>query len=529
MLVFLLLAVCICPPAGASQAPMLVDYLIIHHPSISPNGDGVQDFSLIFIGLLEQCDTLSATVEDPNRGDTLNTLLFLRGPLPGDYNAVWNGEDSLGALLPEGTYLFHLMAVHTDTTEHHYRALVVDITTPEVVLERIEPGLFAPGAPGMPDSVTVYFSVFDFEENDVLGITVTDPEGTVETVPHRVTGNGSYKIKWSTVEDAPDGFYRVRLHAFDEAGNSSEANGQIYVDNRGPDIGFLDSIPEFTSEIPKEITGYCFDQSGIDGEPAFAWNNGEPFSADTTFMRSDTLFWGLDSLTIYDNVTDDIGSIKEIKHSVKVTCADIFGHQSSAVLSFTLDLTPPDPPVLTVSSDLVYEPEVGVQGEVTEHTRLEEVLIYRVHDGDTLIFTEEIIASTFQLIVEPLGLGDNFIYGVSVDKSGMRSERSRGWQVVFRQLNAYYPEVFTGSAGTDFFEFRLSENAQKVDIQIYTVNGEHVRSLNEQGPKRLFKLEWDLTNDEGDGVRNGPYLVYISIYYSNTTTTQKSFIAVVRE
>ena len=60
------------------------------------------------------------------------------------------------------------------------------------------------------------------------------------------------------------------------------------------------------------------------------------------------------------------------------------------------------------------------------------------------------------------------------------------------------------------------------------MTGERVARLQGYGPSDRFEIEWDLMNDNGEGVRNGAYLVVIAIQYDTGTTVDKSFIAVVR-
>jgi hypothetical protein len=48
------------------------------------------------------------------------------------------------------------------------------------------------------------------------------------------------------------------------------------------------------------------------------------------------------------------------------------------------------------------------------------------------------------------------------------------------------------------------------------------------GPGTSFDIAWDLTNDDGETVKNGPCLVVITIEHSGGRTVDKAFIAVVR-
>jgi flagellar hook assembly protein FlgD len=88
-----------------------------------------------------------------------------------------------------------------------------------------------------------------------------------------------------------------------------------------------------------------------------------------------------------------------------------------------------------------------------------------------------------------------------------------------------FPEAFRGP---DDFIISTSSAAGKVIIQLFDLRGEKVRSISSIGPATYFKITWDLLNNDGEEVRNGAYLAVITVYYSDTKTVDKGFIAVVR-
>jgi hypothetical protein len=152
---------------------------VITYPSISPNGDSIQDSTSIEITVLRPCDTLAVTVEDAITSEVLNTLLSAANP-PDTvvFCAGWSGQDSFGVLLDEGSYKMHIMASRNDTIEHYNRTVIVDITAPMIQLDRIEPGIFTPGIAGAAEKVLIYFIVTNFHEGDSTILKVTKPSGT---------------------------------------------------------------------------------------------------------------------------------------------------------------------------------------------------------------------------------------------------------------------------------------------------------------------------------------------------------------
>ena len=122
--------------------------------------------------------------------------------------------------------------------------------------------------------------------------------------------------------------------------------------------------------------------------------------------------------------------------------------------------------------------------------------------------------------------GSNEFWAIATDQAGNLSGPSNIVQIVYDDAaGLHFPEAFRGP---DTFEILTATDALGVEITIFTVTGERVARLRGDGPSDLFQIEWDLTNDKGEEVRNGAYLVVIAIRYETGTTVDKSFIAVVR-
>jgi hypothetical protein len=505
-----------CTAAADGAPPGKLASLLIDYPSISPNGDGIQDSSLVRITILEWCDTMAVTIEETSQ--VLDTLLFQLDAPAGSYTAVWNGKDSLGAHLPEGDYTLHLFVAGIDTTEHYTRTLIVDVTPPLVQIDRIEPGIFTPGIAGAAESVMIYFLISDYEEGSILTITVTDPEGIPEDLPppDEITGDGMYHVEWPGESTPADGIHSVSLSIKDVAGNISADEGFIDVDIDGPSHGFITQIPAVTREVPPILWGYCYDRNGV-MIPTLEWN-GEPSSPAEIVMQNDTLLWRFDVL---DSVTVG-GEYVEGVYALDVTCNDPFGHETSNSLTFDIDRTPPGAPVITEPYSPVSKPDLVLE---VDYAALEtdSFIVYRSHGGS--IETTRIKAGLFVNLT--LEEGENSIWIEGIDGAGNVGEPSNIVTVVFEtDLGFFYPEVFRGP---DIFRILTEEDASRVYVDIFTVSGEHIITLKQSGPENNFEFEWDLTNGDGEAVRNGAYLAVISVFYADTKRVEKNFIAVVRQ
>jgi hypothetical protein len=207
--------------------------------------------------------------------------------------------------------------------------------------------------------------------------------------------------------------------------------------------------------------------------------------------------------------------------TLEVLCADLLGQEESERMTFTVDLTPPNPPVLNQPVSPVHAPEVSVAGTSSADT----VIAFRVAGTDTISDKKALLTNTFGFTFSVLP-GTNLFWAIAGDQAGNWSDPSNTITVVYDDAaGLYFPEAFRGP---DTFEILTTTEALGVEITIFTVSGERVARLRGDGPSDRFDVEWDLMNDSGEEVRNGPYLVVIEIIYSTGTTVDRSFIAVVK-
>jgi flagellar hook assembly protein FlgD len=504
-------------PSAAAPAGVLVDYFIVQYPSISPNGDGVRDSSLVRVGLGETCSTLRLTVIDVG-GTPVDTLIEETGTVAGTVVAVWSGRNSAGGPLPEGNYRLRLFASNGTASETYDRAAAIDLTAPLVSIERIEPGIYAPGVAGAADSVFIYCSINRYGSGDTLSLAVTNPSFEAERRMIPISGDGGYRAAWWAPTTAEDGIYRVTLVAADEGGNATADSAAFDVDTEGPEQEFIDNPSNYTNNPSPVITGRAHDRNGIYGL-ALIWQGGEPFPPDSTYANGDTLFWRFDAS---DSIPEGGGGFE-----LKARCSDIFTgsarHTTEIKTNFTVDVTPPQPPILEQPPSPAREPSVLVHGSM-EEANLKYIYLYRTADTDTMIRYEP-AGDAFTATI-PLRPGTNTIRATAQDRAGNVSDYSNAVTVVYEPANTIvWPEVFRAP---DAFQVYSLQPAHQVTIDIYTVNGERVVSLSENGPAQSFIIAWNLTNDDGEEVRNGAYLAVVTVRYDSGTQVYKEFVAVVR-
>jgi flagellar hook assembly protein FlgD len=504
------------PAAGAS--------LFINYPSISPNGDGVKDFMTITVSLTESADTLLMTIEDRFTPAEYDTLLFEVTAIAGDYSATWDGTDFQSILLPEGEYDLHLRETTGSASDDIFRIVVIDTTASVLTIDRIEPGVYAPGWPDTSARVTVYFTVTGWQAGSSGRMTVTNPEEDSEIVPLEVTGDGEWSVWWRS-SWTTSGTHSIGLSIEDEAGNSCSDSGSVYIDADDPEITYVTEISTNTREVPYEIVGKCHDWSGITSVE-LGWTGldlieSDTFAPDSTWLAGDTLYFRFDT----PDTINGIISWNEGAYRLTVYAVDAFGHEGSGQIGFNLDRTPPAPPVIHAPPSRVIEEELEL--DISLDDDADSLFVYSSDGSDTT--TTEFIVALLSPSDPPsilLAEGMNEIWSDAKDKVGNRSNVSNTVQVTFdRTTGITIPEVFRGP---DRFQIVSARTASSVELDIYDMRGERVRRMVVHGPSERFEIEWDLKNGDGDEVRNGPYVVVITINVPGDRIVEKQFVAVVR-
>ncbi|MCK4537886.1 MAG: hypothetical protein KAV42_03705 [Candidatus Krumholzibacteria bacterium] len=500
--------------------------LIINFPSISPNDDGVKDSMTAAMTLAGAVDTLLVTIETLAMTEVLDTIYQETGWPAGQYSAIWDGRDHTGTLLPEGEYLLRLYEYSGGTGEYQQRTVVIDLTPPSVNIDRIEPGVFSPGFPTDSSTVAVYYMVSLFETGSATFITITDPEETSWTTALEVTADGEYLYEWLPADDVLPGLHLLAIDITDVAGNTATASGAALIDTGSPEITLLTVIEAETRTVPLDITGYCHDPAGIQtGSLKMAWGQfdtedvyyeSDYLAPDSSWYQVDTLYWRFD---VPDTVNGTV-SWFENQYTLNIKCSDNYNQLSLRPVKFTLDRTSPAPPLILNRPGTVLTSPIELELEFAED--VDSLIIFRSYESTV---TNTTIASYMPSTVE-LGTGQNLIWVVAKDVAGNESGSSEILDVTYSLgTGISYPEAFRGP---DVFHIVTDSAASGVEIDIYDLGGEKVRTLRDWSISSAYEIEWDLLNDDGETVRNGAYLMVMTIHSGGSRTIEKNFIAVVK-
>ncbi len=188
---------------------------------VSPNGDGAVDSTDFRFELYEQA---MVTITDEFLVLLVDNQLFQPGLV---HTVSWDGIGADGTPVPDGAYTLTLSADATGSPlwEEQSTTVVVDRIAPSVVI--------ASPADGEPTALPVTVSGFtDDPHADHHAITLIAPDGAELEL---AAGPGDWlDHEILTLDDLPDGEYRIRVEATDLASNETVVEHVLVVDATAP-------------------------------------------------------------------------------------------------------------------------------------------------------------------------------------------------------------------------------------------------------------------------------------------------------
>jgi flagellar hook assembly protein FlgD len=124
-----------------------------------------------------------------------------------------------------------------------------------------------------------------------------------------------------------------------------------------------------------------------------------------------------------------------------------------------------------------------------------------------------------------LTLGANQFTFEAVERSGNHSARSASVTILYEEpLGLHAPERFRAN---DVFDVNLARAGRSVRLDLYELGGRRVRTLVANQPGDRYELPWNLRDDEGRTVGDGPYVARVTVTYLDGGSETKSGAVVV--
>lgn len=509
LLTAIVLTACSVPVSASVE----ISAISVTVPYFSPDGDGTQDLTGIRFDVESDHDTVYVwvTVRD-DLDNPVRTIAEAEAREPGTVNKIWDGRNSAGQYSADGTYTFEIVAMAGSDSDDDRSATVVLDTAPPAFTTLIYPNPYTPGLPFADDSLTIDVTVTAAQPDDWLMAWIANDEPPETLCTYQLDRSDTTHTCFWDGRNKSDDLYNLFVRVWDRAGNSDEASYTVDLDIEGPWATFTRPQQAYMVGFPDSVKGKAFDRSGIDSIGLRFYGNTEYMPVNETFTGSDTLAWYVvwpESLKI------------EAQFSLQIYTSDRLGHESTKSFSLTIDMTAPAVPTFDALPQRVSEPDLAVSGTSTSD---DSVMIYlngqiaaRVRCSPTGVFK-----ATLQL-----ELGANSIYGVAKDKTGNQSSPSATEIVSYTEdIGVLVPELL--EPGSEI-ELNLARSADRITLRIFSSDGYYIDTVVLEEPDLYNEFEWDLNDSDGNPVRNGPYVLVLSIeYVDGTVSTDKMIVVVSR-
>lgn len=311
----------------------------------SPNGDGIKDTTTFSASVSDESPTLSWTITISNAlGVTVRSYSGSIQETAGTASAAWDGKDSSGVVVTDGTYTATLRV--TDfwgNTGTQTTSVVVQNLPPTITGLTASPNPFSPNGDSLKDATRVSATISDQSPPTTWTLVIKNGAGT--TV-RSFSGSGASSTfgvsqEWdgrdSTGGVVADATYTATLTATDDVGNSASRDLSLTVDTVAPPVTAVSVSP---ARFSPNGDGYL-DTATFSGTIAEAlpWTLRVKNSSATTVSTYTGTCTGAPC-----NVTqlwDGSGAFSDGTYTGFLEATDAAGNTGSGQASVVRDVTPP--------------------------------------------------------------------------------------------------------------------------------------------------------------------------------------------
>jgi len=473
--------------------------------TISPNGDGMSDSTIITYDLADSVLAVYVLVLEKDLITVVDSLVkgIPRGT--GSYQTSWNGTDSFGATVPEDSFFVFVRTTGLQPADSVTLKVTVDLTPPQVLITNVIPNDFAPGV--MPGSKqTIFFDVTDGTPSDLVRVTaqILQPGGQIVhtfLADSLVTPNNSFSVTWDGTGSSIDGIHQFFVSVTDQANQNETAYRDLNIDNADPEITFTTQNSQRVTVVPDSVRGWTWDRNGIALlEAKYPDQSSQPVT--NTYTRDDTVFF---ALPLADSVTTT-GTF-----TITFDAEDPFGRDTRDFFEVTWDTVPPPPPIIDPVSSPTRNQFVTLTGTGDNGVFTRAIRFYRngslldsIQTGDPQFFDNETFRYNVALVP-----GVNTIWADQVDNLGNVSSLSNTITIEFDGTVGFF--INQPFRPNDVFQINLSFPVVAIMINIYDLSGGLVQRLYASMGGNSITIPWDGNNGDGEPVRKGPLVAVLVI------------------
>jgi flagellar hook assembly protein FlgD len=524
-LALLVLVGCLARAHGAGAA---VDNVRVEPVHFSPNADGIQDQLFVHWSTDAAPESIQVfIVRTVGPRDTV--WVFALGPRPaGPDQVVWDGRDSTGAVALEGSYLATISQLTAQgaavDASGNIASFFLDTTPPPppffadawTDLDTTVAQLQLDGTAAQADSARIYFG--------------GEPYDTVRVV----AADSSFAVS-VTLQEGQNWF---AVQSLDLAGNSSLLTPAITLTYRNTaDITVFTARPFRSSPNGDTFLDSVTVQLRLDAPTTRLLVQVRPAKPALVGTVVDSASW---IRTLHDAPADpgDYVFSWDGKDSTGTTVADGAWYVSAqaessgvggeplvasrlALVRIVTDTTlppvpvvSPPPPATTTRNFVVLTGHLPAGGEASD-----SVYVWR---GGSVVGRASGLDWSARVT---LLLGANVLALQAIDLAGNHSALGTPFTVVYAEpLGFHAPERFRAS---DVFDVNLSRTARSVRIDLYELDGRRVRTLLANQFGQRYEVPWNLLDDRGTTVGDGPYVARVTVTYDDGVVETKSGAIVV--
>lgn len=489
--------------------------------TISPNGDGVSDSTVITVDL---ADTVSAVHVLILEKDLITVVDSLVKGIPrgaGSFTTSWDGTDSGGMTVAEDSFFVFVRTTGLQPADSVTLKVKVDLTPPRVLITNVDPNDFAPG---IDPKQRIFFDVTDAPPSDFVRVTAQILQLPGRQVVHTflddslVTPNSSLMVVWDGTSSSADGIHEFFVSVTDQANHNDTAFRNLNIDNADPDLTFTTTNSQRVTVVPDSVRGWAWDRNGIALIKAkYPPSQSVSQPVTNTFTRDDTVFF---ALPLADSVTTT--GVFTIVFDVE----DSFGRDTRDFFEVTWDTVPPPPPILDpietpTRNQFVTLTGTGDPGVFTRQIRFYRngTLLDSIQNGDPQFFDNERFRYNLALIP-----GVNIIWADQVDNLGNVSSLSNTVRIEFDGTVGFF--INQPFRSNDAFQINLVSPATAISINVYDMSGGLVQKLYASMGGTSISIPWDGNNGDGEPVRKGPLIAVLVVEYtsSNRNIQREAFL-----